>query len=179
MKIDYLAVQPAQYAATAKVVQQAFASAAHSDHDEHNLIGRLRKTPTYQPTFDVLAATSAGEIVGHVMLSKATVTTQPTAAPGIAVLAPLAVLPAYQGQGIGGQLLRTVEQRAVAVGVPAISILGDPAYYGRFGYRPASQFGITAPMAIPAAYFMLRELTPGALAAYQGELHYDPAFGIA
>lgn len=178
MKVNFLTVRPDQYQETARVVQAAFANVAHSDHDEHHLIDRLRSSPLYEPDFDVLAESATGKVIGHAMLSLATTAIQPKSAQGILVLAPLSVLPEYQGHGVGQGLIKIIEQRALAIGWPAISILGDPAYYNRFGYRPASQFGIEAPFKVPDDYFMVRELTEGALAGFEGELHYDSAFGI-
>lgn len=178
MAIKLQTVLPSQYATTAAVVEKAFTGIKYTDHDEHQLIGRLRKSPLYQPTFDVLASTAAGEVVGFAMLSPATVNRQPATGKPLLVLAPLAVLPAYQAQGVGSALVRELEQRAHIAGYPAISVLGDPNYYGRFGYTTAADFRITAPFEIPAENFMLHELDPHALTHYHGKLHYDPAFGI-
>lgn len=178
MKVNFLKVKSDQYQTTVHVVQMAFINAAHSDHDEHHLIDRLRNSPSYEPAFDMLAETSTGEIIGHVMLSPATTVVQPKSARGILVLAPLAVLPEYQGHGVGRRLIETVEQRAIAASWSAISILGDPEYYGRFDYVPASQFGIEAPFEVPDDYFMVRELSSNALAGFEGKLQYDTAFGI-
>ncbi|BDZ31750.1 N-acetyltransferase [Lactiplantibacillus sp. WILCCON 0030] len=178
MEIKLQTVLPSQFAVTAAVVEKAFTGIVQSDHDEHQLIGRLRKSPQYQPTFDLLASTTAGEIIGFSMLSVATVNQQPATGQPLMVLAPLAVLPAYQGQGVGSALVRELERRAHIAGVPAISILGDSAYYGRFGYTTAADFNITAPFDLPDENFMLHELTPHALTHYHGKLHYDAAFGI-
>jgi len=178
MTIKLQTVLPSQYATTAAVVETAFTGIEYTDHDEHQLIGRLRKSPLYRPTFDVLASTAAGEVIGFAMLSVATVNQQPTTGQPLLVLAPLAVLPAYQGQGVGSALVRELERRAHIAGYPAISILGDPSYYGRFGYTAAAAFNITAPFEVPAENFMLHELTPHALTHYHGKLHYDAAFDI-
>ena len=178
MTIKLQTVLPSQYAATAAVVETAFTGIEYTDHEEHHLIGRLRKSPHYQPTFDVLASTTTGEIIGFSMLSVATVNRQPATGKPLLVLAPLAVLPAFQGQGVGSALVRELEHRAHRAGYPAISILGDPAYYGRFGYQAAANFNITAPFEVPAENFMCHELEPHALTHYHGKLHYDAAFGI-
>jgi putative acetyltransferase len=93
-----------------------------------------------------LAAVLSGRIVGHVLLSRLV---SPAAA---LALAPLAVLPEHRRQGIGSALVRDAIARAMAAGHAAIFVLGDPTYYGRFGFTPeaAQRF----PCAYAGPYFM-------------------------
>lgn len=91
---------------------------------------------------------------------------------------PIAVLPTEQKRGLGTALIMYLEAMAFGDGIRAISVLGDPAYYGRFGFVPASQYRITAPFTVADENFMVRELQAGGLAQVQGVLRYDPAFGI-
>ena len=86
-----------------------------------------------------LVALSTDEVVGHVAFSPVTIV---DSAGGLG-LAPLAVLPAYQRQGIGGRLVREGLAAARAAGVGFVVVLGDPAYYGRFGFLPASRWGLS------------------------------------
>lgn len=158
--------------ASQQVVAQAFAQAPHASGDEAQLVARLRQSPHYNADYDVIALMDK-QVVGAAMLSRALVGTTP-----IWVLGPLAVLPDYQGQGIGGALISYLEVQAGEDERRAISILGDPDYYQRFGYQPAQDFGITAPMEVEAKYFLIKELFPQALHGIAGQLQYDPAFGI-
>lgn len=169
-----------QIPASLQLITAAFATAAHSDGNEAELTTALRASTAYRPEFDVIAQTTAGTLIGHGLLSMAHITSRHGIAPQtVAVLAPLAVLPEYQGQGIGRRLLGALEERAVKADVTAISILGDPAYYGQFGYVPASQWHISAPFPVDDQFFMMKQLTPHALDDVAGTLCYDAAFGLS
>lgn len=176
MKIKPLT--PADFAASLTLITTAFATAPHTDGNEANLVAALRQSANYQADYDVGAFTDDGTLIGHALLSKATVQTATQAWP-IFVLAPLAVLPAYQNQGVGGALITYLEMQAGEDARRAISILGDPAYYGRFGYQPAANFNVQAPFEVESKYFLLRPIVAGGLTGVSGTLHYDPAFGLA
>lgn len=68
------------------------------------------------------------------------------------ILAPLAVAPAAQGRGVGGALVRAGLARLDADGIDLVFVLGDPAYYGRFGFRPARDAGLAAPHPLAPEY---------------------------
>ena len=92
------------------------------------------------------------------------------------VLAPLDVLPAYQGKGIGAAILLELEKRAKILDYSFISILGHESYYPRFGYVPASQYQIQAPFEVPNENFMIKELIDGRLEGKSGVIQYSEAF---
>ncbi|MFC6171208.1 GNAT family N-acetyltransferase [Loigolactobacillus jiayinensis] len=171
-------VQLTEYAATQQVVQWAFSGSQYTDKDEHHLIGRLRQEQDYRAAFDVAARTTTGKIVGHAMLSEIVIQNQTQVVTALA-LAPLAVLPDYQHQGIGGQLINYLEHAARQANYPAISILGDSVYYGRFGYRPANEFGVKASFAVPAAFYLLKPPLPEQVAALIGTIQYQRSFNLA
>lgn len=81
-----------------------------------------------------LVAERDGELIGHVLFSRLTVRGQAGDFAAVA-LAPLAVAPAAQRAGIGGALVRAAHERLAAAGESLSVVLGDPAYYGRFGYE--------------------------------------------
>ncbi|RMG72748.1 MAG: N-acetyltransferase, partial [Bacteroidetes bacterium] len=114
--------------------------------------------------------------LGHVFYSRAWVAHGRRHLP-VVVLAPVAVRPDRQRLGIGQALIRESLSRARAAGHSAVSVLGDPAYYPRFGFAPAGNWGIEAPFSVPPEAFMALELRPGSLAGVAGKLHYAPAFG--
>lgn len=91
-----------------------------------------------------LVAEVDGAPVGHVQLSRGWVDAKPRLAE-VLVLSPLGVLPAYQRQGIGRALCQAAVERAAELGVPAVFLEGDPGYYGRLGWRRASELGFAAP----------------------------------
>ena len=160
--------------ASLTLIIAAFATAEHSDGQEAALTKRLRTSATYQPAFDVIALSDDGQLIGHALLSQAMVADRWP----VAVLAPLAVHPDWQRHGVGHALLSYLEVQAEAQGCRGISILGDPAYYGRFGYQPAADWQILPPAGIPGEFFLFKALDPAQMAGVSGALSYDPAFGI-
>ena len=111
-----------------------------------------------------------GEVVGHVVCSRATLGEAPSVG-----LGPIAVLPGHQQQGIGAALLMSVVASAERLAEPVIVLLGDPAYYGFFGFVPASRHGIASPGPWGDQYFQaltLRAWRP----ELAGPFRYAPAF---
>jgi putative acetyltransferase len=150
---------PADYPAVRDLLVRAFAGEA-----EALLVDRLRRSG------DVLAslvAVADGAVVGHVLFS-------PLVAPlPAACLAPLAVDPARQRAGIGAALVRDGLARLAKAGLEAIFVLGDPAYYARFGFSVAAAADFVCPYSGPHLMaFGLR----GALSANSGKLFYPRAF---
>jgi putative acetyltransferase len=88
-------------------------------------------------------------------------------------LAPLSVLPQWQRRGIGSALVKSAVQRARARECRAIFVLGDPDYYGRFGFRTDLAAGFSSPYAGP--HFMVLPLG-GALPVVRGRVEYAAAF---
>jgi len=110
------------------------------------------------------------EVVGHVTASRATVAADPVVAVG-----PIGVLPQHQGVGIGSALMEALLTAADAVGVPMVILLGSPRYYGRFGFRPAQEFGVISPEPAWGEAFQGRALT-AYTPAVKGPFQYAPAF---
>jgi GNAT superfamily N-acetyltransferase len=98
------------------------------------------------------------------------------AVPGGLGLGPMAVVPEHQRRGIGGRLMRAGLERCRALGVPWIIVLGHPSYYPRFGFMPASRFGVRCLYPAPDEAFMALELMPDALRGATGTVHYEPDF---
>jgi putative acetyltransferase len=113
-----------------------------------------------------LVAVEAKVVLGHVLFSRMTA---PFRALG---LAPVSVGPTRQREGIGAALIRAGLARAEENGEEAVFVLGDPAYYGRFGFDAAAVAGYTSPYAGP--YLMAKLLRPGL--PMSGQVDYAPAF---
>lgn len=159
------------YEPISALVKEAFATAAHSDGDEHNLICRIRETAEYIPELS-LVAMSGDNLVGYIMFSRIRIGDNDALA-----LAPLAVAPGMQGRGVGALLINSGHRIARQMGYALSVVLGDPAYYGRFGYRNASAYGITAPSGIPDEYYMVCPLMDDT-AIMPGKVKYSRAFGL-
>ena len=147
---------PKDYETVYEVVRQAFACAEHSDGNEQDLVTALRKSDAFVPELS-LVAEQDGKIVGYILFTKIDIGGRTALA-----LAPLAVLPAYQRQGIGSALIREGHRIAGALGYPCSVVLGSEKYYPRFGYVPADRFGIRLPFDVPAENFMAIRLTQDA-----------------
>ncbi|MGA2489963.1 MAG: N-acetyltransferase, partial [Anaerolineales bacterium] len=90
-------------------------------------------------------------------------------------LGPIAVLPECQQTGIGSQLVRRGLELCCQQGFDFIVLLGDPHYYSRFGFRPASGFGLSSDYG-DGDEFQVLELRPGVLAGLSGRVKYIPEF---
>ncbi|MGR3741197.1 GNAT family N-acetyltransferase [Companilactobacillus sp. DQM5] len=161
-----------EYVQTQELVKSAFENAEHSG-DEYILIQNLRKETNYIPELDLVAVENK-EIIGHVMLTPIKIGTYKK---GLC-LAPLSVKSSFQKRGIGKELINYSENKALKLGYTAIHILGDPKFYGKFGYEPASKFNIRPSYSVNEKYFMIKELKKNALQNISGEIEYQKSFGI-
>lgn len=140
--------------------------------EEADLVDRLREAA--RPHIS-LVAESGARVVGHIFFSPVTLEAE---APTFAImgLAPMAVLPEYQKQGIGSQLVREGLKECMRIGFYVVVVLGHPDYYPRFGFVPASRKGLRCEYPVPDEAFMVRELKPNALPV-GGLVKYRPEFG--
>lgn len=153
-----------------RVVQKAFEKADYSDHDEHNLVNRLRHSTNYIPELS-LVAEYENKIVGHILFTEITVGDHTLIA-----LAPVAVLPEMQGKGIGKLLITEGHKIATQLGYKSSIVLGHDKYYPKLGYKKASQYGIEAPFEVAETNFMAIELMDGALSDVHGVVEYAKEF---
>ncbi|MBT8508768.1 GCN5 family acetyltransferase [Methanomicrobiaceae archaeon CYW5] len=156
--------------AIARVNTEAFGQT-----NEARLIERMRETPEFDPDLSIVAEED-GAIVGHVLFSRiAIVSSDGDRIPAIA-LAPVAVLPDRQKQGIGTSLIEEGIRRCHRKGEKIIVVLGPAGYYPRFRFVPAQDHGITAPFDAPEATFMVLALEPHALIGVAGTVEYPAPF---
>jgi putative acetyltransferase len=152
--------RPADIAAIHALVAAAFPA-----DDEARLVDALRDAGDAAIS---LVAEDAGEIVGHVLFS-------PMSAPFAALgLAPVATLEARRREGIAARLIEAGLAMARAQGVAGVFVLGDNAYYERFGFRAQTAAPFASPYA--GAHFMALSLGQGGLPATSGAVDYAPAF---
>ena len=93
-----------------------------------------------------------------------------------AALGPMAVLPEYQGQGIGSKLVEAGNLKLKDVGYPFIIVVGHANYYPRFGFRPASAYGIRCEWEVPDDVFMLLILDEAKMQGVSGLAKYRHEF---
>lgn len=162
---------PSDYNEIYKVVKTAFATAAHSDGTEQDLVTNLRTSPAYIPQLS-LVAEEKGKIIGHILFTKAKVKDVTVLA-----LAPLSVLPEYQKRGVGTALIAEGHKIAKSLGYGYSVVLGSEKYYPKHGYVISEEYGIYPPFEVPKENFMaykLNENSPN----ITGTLIYAKEFGI-
>ena len=146
--------------------------AAFGRDDEARLVAHLQAAG--HNSFELLAEQD-GAVVAHVLFSPIR---SEHGDDGRALgLAPVAVLPGWQGRGIGTALIRQALAALHERGVPAVVVLGEPAYYARFGFAPASRHGLVDTYG-GGDDFMALALRPDGLDGRHGRVDYAPAFDL-
>lgn len=159
--------QPEDIAAIWQVNEAAFGRPGEAD-----LVDALRQRGAVTLS---LVAEQEGKVVGHILFSPMTITNGGEVFTAVG-LGPLAVSPAYQKAGIGSQLVKVGLEMLQQAGHSLVIVLGHPTYYPRFGFVPASQFGIRWENEVPDEVFMVLALQPGALDGISGIARYQPEF---
>lgn len=145
--------------------------AAFGGPSEANLVAALTAQCA---TLISLVALVDSVIVGHILFSPVRI--EPATDVSVWGLAPMAVHPAKQGCGIGAGLVHSGIATCRDNAVEALVVLGHQDYYPRFGFCPASEFGLGCTYDVPPQAFMALELQARALREVAGVVHYHPVF---
>lgn len=156
------------------LVKEAFATMEHSDHKEQFLVERLRDSDAFVPELSLIAELE-NQIVGYVLLTKISIKDGVRQSVSLA-LAPIAVHPAFQNRGIGGELINHAHRIANDLGYNAVILLGHADYYPRFGYVPTAQYGIKIPFEAPEENCMIKILNSNTFRGTTGMVEYPKAF---
>lgn len=157
------------YRAIYQLVQKAFSGSCISDGQEQNWIVKQRGRKEYIPQLE-LVAEDKGHIIGHILMTVHE-NHEIESISSALYLAPLSVAPMFQGEGIGSALVKAACAYGTELGYRAVFLVGDPAYYSRFGFRSVTEFGLQNCSQIPDIYVQAVELQPDALKDAQGELY--------
>ncbi|HLK78694.1 MAG TPA: N-acetyltransferase [Streptosporangiaceae bacterium] len=160
--------RPGDAAAIREITVAAFGRTA-----EATLVDELRESGAWLPALSLVAdSLVAGEsgVTGHVLCTRGHVGDAPVLA-----LGPLSVRPDRQRSGVGSALMHAVLGAGDALGEPLVTLLGDPGYYGRFGFRLSEEYQISPPVAGWRAHFQVRALT-GYRPAVRGMFRYAEPF---
>lgn len=143
--------------------------AAFARDDEANLVAALLRDPTAQPSLSLLASVN-DTAVGHALFTRVVLAGVSTRVPA-AILAPLAVVPEWQRQGVGRSLIGHGATVLARAGVQLLFVLGDPGYYTRWGFVPAVPHGLDPPYPVtPEGAWMVRPLVPDVLDGVAGRV---------
>jgi putative acetyltransferase len=148
---------------------------AFGRENESRLIEAIRNSEYFVPQLSLVAETDTHEIIGHILFSMIFIETKNGPIQSL-VLAPMAVKPKFQNQGVGSALVREGLKRCAELGYQSVVVLGHPDFYPKFGFIPASTKGIKAPFEVPDEVFMIYETKPGALNGVKGIVKYPEAF---
>jgi putative acetyltransferase len=158
--------RPGDIAAIRDVNQHAF-----GQDQEADIVDALR---TNGGVLLSMVAVRDHRVVGHILFSPISVGTDVSGA----ALGPMAVLPEFQRQGIGSRLIETGSQRLREAGYPFIIVLGHAEYYPRFGFKPASEYGIHCEWEVPDEVFMVLVLDELKMDGVRGLAKYRQEFSI-
>jgi putative acetyltransferase len=158
--------QPADATVTEQIALQAFAP----DVRVAELVRKLRASDALITELN-LVAEADGIVVGHLMLSRAAISSGHL----VALLSPLGVLPDCQRQGVGSALMRHAMDWLKASDFPLVVVEGVPEYYPRFGFSSAHAMGIEPPYPLPAPPWMAYRL-PAYHPSVQGTVTYPEPF---
>lgn len=163
---------PADIGAIRSVTAAAFAREGQPDEpSEVGLVDRLRAHRCWLEPLSRVAVDTDGTVVGHVVCTRGTVGDD---VPALG-LGPVSVRPDRQRSGIGSALMHSVLGAADALGERLVALLGDPAYYHRFGFVAARRYGVTPEVAEWEPYFQVLPLVPGS-SVPRGTFRYPEPF---
>lgn len=158
---------PNDIASVRSVVLAAFPTA-----DEADLVDSLRRDPAWIDGLSMVAVDAAGAVAGYALLTRCSVDEEEALC-----LAPCAVRPDVQRQGVGTAVITAAIDAARALGESLVIVLGHPAYYPRFGFRRASDAGIRLSIDVPDDALMVLSLNGAPVPS--GMVKYAGPFGIA
>lgn len=144
---------------------------AFGGHEEADLVEALHRA---QAAVVALVAEIGAEVVGHILFSPVTV--EHSRGQRLLGLAPMAVEPGYQKQGVGSLLVRQGLALCRTAGADGVVVLGHAEYYPRFGFATAQRFSLRCEYDVPADAFMAIELHHGSLVGVSGLVRYHAAF---
>lgn len=151
---------------------RAVTLAAFDSADEADLVEALRADQAWIDGLSMVAAMADGCVVGHALLTRCWIGEEPALC-----LAPCSVLPAYQRTGVGSAVIGAALSAARDLGESFVVVLGHASYYPRFGFRRASESGISLSIEVPDEALMAMSLDP-ARPLPAGEVRLAEPFGL-
>ena len=173
MVLMSLVIRPeteSDYQAIEEVNELAFGQPA-----EGKLVKNLRKNPRFITRLSLVAEIEE-KVVGHILFFPVKIESVSGDQKAIISLAPMAVLPEFQKQGIGRELIKQGLESCYELGYDSVIVLGYPEYYPRFGFKQAQIWNIKDPFNAPAEAYMALELKKGALDNISGVVEYPDEF---
>ena len=177
MPITIRLERPEDYRETEILTREAFWDIYKPGCDEHLVAHKLRESAAFVGELDLVAC-EGERIIDNIMYSRARVLGPNGDVREVLCMGPISVLPERQGQSVGRRLIEESVTRARDMGFGGIFLMGNPAYYSKFGFRKAEGFGVLASDGKSHDYFMGLELAPGRLKGLSGNFFEDDCFHI-
>ncbi len=159
----------ADQAAITDIIQNAFGEA-----EQLELLFSVRANIDFDPLLSVVAD-RGGDILGHAMYFEVTIEDQGTVHKAVHI-APIAVRPDMQRQGVGERLIRHGMQHCQSMGFELVTVMGPALYFRRFEFIEAAPYGFTSDIPIPPQDFLVRALSHDALSRIKGKITYPTFF---
>lgn len=179
MNKEYLirAEKRSDYADVENVVREAFWNVYCPGCSEHYLVHVMRGSEAYVPEL-ALVAVADGRVVGYAANVKAFIECDNGKCAEVLTLGPIAVLPEYQGMGIGAALIAGIKKIAARMGFRAVLLCGNPDFYRKQGFCAAETYGIRSSENLYVDALHACELYYGALAEAAGRYYEDEIYSI-
>lgn len=159
------------------VTREAFWNVYKPGCDEHLIVHKLRKSSEFIKELDFVICDEE-KIIGNIIYSKAKVINEDKEEFEVLCMAPLGVLPSYQGKGIGTLLMNHSIKITKELGYKVIVIFGNPKYYHSFGFKNARNYNIQTSSGENFEEFMALELYNGSLKGVSGKFYFSQAFEV-
>jgi predicted N-acetyltransferase YhbS/uncharacterized protein YdhG (YjbR/CyaY superfamily) len=183
MKMNIRLEAPADYAAAERLAFAAFETFTFPDGSkspqitEHYLAHIMRGSAAFVPELDFVGELD-GDLVANIMYTKSKIVRPNGDELETLTFGPVSVAPELHNQGLGAEIILHSLGRARELGGGAVIILGHPAYYPRFGFKPASEYNLTMPDGSASDAFMALELREGYIDTDGGKWYEDSVFDI-
>jgi predicted N-acetyltransferase YhbS len=175
MNIEIRITDKENFKATENLTRETFWNLYNPGCSEHFILHKLRESNSYVEALDLIAI-NGGEIIGHIISTKAKVIDAKGNEHEVLCVGPFAVSSNLQGKGIGAELIKQSIAKANEMGFSGMILFGNPNYYSRFGFVNAQQFGITTKDGQNFDPFMALELGENRLSNVKGAFFEDSAF---
>ena len=163
--------KPEEYRVVENLVRESFWNVYRTGCLEHYVLNQLRKDPAFVPELDLVMELD-GKLIGQNTFMRAVIAADDGRSIPIMTMGPICITPELKRKGYGKILLDASLEKAAQLGCGAVCFEGNIDFYGKSGFRPASEFGIRyhgLPEGEDASFFLCKELIPGYFNGITGE----------